>query len=380
MACPHQVVIVFSASCIYCLASEIEVRDSLYIETDRTLKRRGEVTGSGPALALSPAQNNAFRAINRAWREGGEVRLDKGRYLITGLSDQMSSELIRSLHLKAERTKTSGTVISQPRIGLYRPWPPSMDEGWTRWLLEQFKFEFLNMRNADFRSRPLADRFDVILFADYDTEMIVQGFQKGSVPPRYAGGIGRRGVRALNKFVRAGGTLVCLNRSSEFAIQELHLPVKNRAADLDRKDFYVGGSLLEVVVDPAHPVMAGMPMHASVFVGRSPVFTTSEGFEGVALAKYQKSGSPLLSGYLLGEDQINGFAAAMDVRHGKGHVILIGFRPQWRGQAFGTFRLLFNSALFHGEHAEKAEGSPEFWSPPPESEEPEEGESEPSQG
>jgi hypothetical protein len=27
-------------------------------------------------------------------------------------------------------------------------------------------------------------------------------------------------------------------------------------------------------------------------------------------------------------------------------VILIGFRPEWRGQPFGTFRVLFNAALF----------------------------------
>jgi hypothetical protein len=247
-----------------------------------------------------------------------------------------------------------------------------MDEGWTRWLLEQYEFDFTNLRNADFHSRPLGDRFDVILFADYGAKTILEGFQKGSVPPRYAGGIGSRGVRALNEFVRAGGTLVCMNRSSNFAIQELNLPVKNVVADVDRKDFYVGGSLLEVTVDPAHPLMAGMRTRASVFVGRSPVFTTIEGFGGVALAKYQEAGSPLLSGYLLGEEHINGFAAALDVRHGKGHAILIGFRPQWRGQAFGTFRLLFNSALFHGEHAANAKGSPDFWSPPPEPEEPEE--------
>ena len=332
----------------------------------------GEVTGSGAALALSPAQNNAFRVVNRAWREGGRVRFRDGRYVVTGLSDQVA----RELHLRAERCGASGTSLPRPRIGLYRPWRPSMDEGWTRWLLKQYDFDFTNLRDADFHSRPLGDRFDVILFADVDAKTILEGFQPGSVPPRYAGGIGSRGVRALGEFVEAGGTLVCFNRSSAFAVKELNLPVKNVVADLDSKSFYVGGSLLEVAVDTVHPVMAGMPGRASVFVGRSPVFTTTEGFEGAALAKYQEAGSPLLSGYLLGEEHINGFAAALDVRHGKGHVVLLGFRPQWRGQPFGTFRIVFNSALFHGEHAAKAVGSANFWSPPPEPEAPKEEEKE----
>ncbi len=259
--------------------------------------------------------------------------------------------------------------MSQPRIGLYRPWAPSMDEGWTRWLLEQYDFEFVNIRNADFRAGPLGERFDVILFADPGRQTILEGFPKGTVPPRYEGGIGAAGARALDAFVRAGGTLVCLNRSSEFAIQELHLPVKNVVADKKREEFFVGGSILEVTVDPAHPVMAGMPPKAKVFFNRSPVFTTTEGFEGFALAKYQETGSPLLSGYLLGEQHLQKYAAALDVRHGDGHVILIGFRPQWRGQSLGTFRVLFNSVLYHGEVAARGQGSPEFWSAPPESEE-----------
>jgi glutamine amidotransferase-like uncharacterized protein len=226
-----------------------------------------------------------------------------------------------------------------------------MDAGWTEWLLEQYGFDFVNVRNADIQSGALRDRFDVLILADERPASIVDGFLPGSVPPRYEGGIAPRGVRAIDEFVRDGGTLVCLNRSSEFAVDRLQLPVTNVTAGLKRQEFFASGSILQVTTDPAHPVMAGMPQQAAVFFDGSPAFQTQDGFRGAVLARYQSKGSPLLSGYLLGEKVLQGHAAALDVRHGDGHVILVGFRPQWRGQPFGTFRVLFNAALFHGAAA-----------------------------
>jgi hypothetical protein len=78
------------------------------------------------------------------------------------------------------------------------------------------------------------------------------------------------------------------------------------------------------------------------------VFETQDGFKGKVLAKYQDAGSPLLSGYLIGDRHLNGHAAALDVDLDDGHVVLLGFRPEWRGQPFGTFKVLFNSVLSAG--------------------------------
>jgi hypothetical protein len=337
----------------------------------------GRITGSGGRLGVDPAQNNAYRLINRALAAGGRVRLangvpgedggsgTSGRYLIDGIAANTLDGWVEELALQAERTRAEGDAVVRSRIGLYKPWRASMDEGWTRWLFDQYDFAYTTMTNADFRAGELESRFDVILLASDPPGTLLDGFPPGAVPPRYAGGIGAAGVRALDGFVRAGGTLVCLNQSSDFAIQQLHLPVRNVVRGVNRREFFASGSILEVTTDPAHPVMAGMPARAKVFFDGSPVFTTLDGFEGVALAKYGERGSPLLSGYLLGPERLNGFAAALDVAHGRGHVILIGFRPQWRGQPFGTFRVVFNAALYGRETAEAAAASPDFWTAPP---------------
>ena len=68
--------------------------------------------------------------------------------------------------------------------------------------------------------------------------------------------------------------------------------------------------------------MAGMPDKAAVFVDGSPVFETQDGFKGTVLARYQESGSPLRSGYLIGEKYLQGNAAALDVQLDEGHVVL----------------------------------------------------------
>lgn len=246
-----------------------------------------------------------------------------------------------------------------------------MDEGWTRWLLEMYGIEHTSLYNSDVRAGDLGSRYDVIILADIRGGQIMNGYANGSVPPRYAGGIGAEGVRELDAFIRAGGTLVTINSSSSFAIEQFHLPVTNVVEGVPRDEYFAGGAIVAMEVDPSHPVMSGMPERAKVFVGGSPVFTTEEGFEGQVLAKYPENGSPLLSGYFLGEEHVQGYAAALDVKYGEGRVVLLGMRPQWRGQPFGNFKVLFNAALYSSEVAAQSPANDDFWTKPekPEAEE-----------
>jgi hypothetical protein len=61
------------------------------------------------------------------------------------------------------------------------------------------------------------------------------------------------------------------------------------------------------------------------------------------LARYARERSPLESGSLTGPDRLEGKAAALDVNYGKGHILLLGFRPQWRGQSHGAYKFFFNA-------------------------------------
>ncbi len=341
--------------------------------------------GGGSSLAVDPAQNNAFKALNRAWDAGARVSFvpgsagedggagSSGHYLIAGLSGSARSALVSDLHLRTERAGGGGTRFARPRVGLYRPWNPSMDEGWTRWLLEVYGFGFASLYNADVLAGGLRDRYDVIIVPDMSADQIVNGFVRGSVPPRYEGGIGDRGVREFDAFVRSGGTLVTFNNAGMFAVSRLHLPVRNVIDGLDATEYFMSGSIVEMEVDPSHPVMSGMPERARVVVGRSPVFTTEDDFRGAVLAKYPADGSPLLSGYLLGEEHLQGYAAALEVAHGDGRVILLGMKPQWRGQPFGNFRIVFNAALYGAQVAAAAPSNPDFWEAPEDDEEEEKG-------
>ncbi len=323
----------------------------------------GSLKGSGNILYVDPVENNSFRVLSEAKEKGLTIiyNHEKNKYGIKGAARGLMQQWVDDYAINGELSSQDSKTEVKTRVAVFRPWRASMDMGWTRWLLDNFGFEYTSIRNADFRTGNLNDRFDVIVIASEWLFTIQNGIGAGSAPPQYTGGLGETGSRNLNKFVSNGGTLVCLNQSSEYAINELHLPVKDVVRGVDRSEFFTGGSIMEVICNNEHPVMAGMADLSNIFVFNSPVFTTLEGFEGEVLARYQSKGSPLLSGYLVGEEYLNDKAAALDVKHGDGHVLLFGFQPQWRGQPMGTYRTLFNALLYANDLAKDHKPGSEDW-------------------
>jgi hypothetical protein len=312
----------------------------------------GRIDGSGPVFTFSHAPNGAIRATNEILAAGGVVSFAKsdGAVLVSNFDRGRLEPIVRKHGLTATSMKEAPAsyAIKKPRVGVFQPWAGVIDEGWTRWLLEQFGFAYTSLRIPDVQAGRLRDRFDTIVFAEMSANAITEGWRAGTVPGQYAGGIGESGIEKLREFVNEGGTLVTFSGAANFAIEKLGLPVTNMLSGVRPEEFFCSGCLLRAEIrDAAHPVNFGLPAEPIVMFERSPAFETKSGFRGKILASYPRERNPLMSGYLLRPERIQGKAAALDVALGKGRVILIGFRPQWRGQSHGTYKFFFNALYYN---------------------------------
>jgi hypothetical protein len=318
----------------------------------------GSVDGNGAAYVLSHQPNAVFKAIHEVLAAGGQVAFapgetdtaqgrENGAIVLSGLERERIARIVEQNSLAAKAAPAAPRVtvaVRKPRVGLYRAWAPVIDEGWTRWILERYQFAPVTLRNGDIQAGSLRQRFDAIILPDSSPEQIRNGYGPGIVPGEYTGGVGATGIAALRDFVQGGGILIAFNNATMFAVNELGLPVKNVLAGLKPEEFYCSGSLLRVeIADPSHPAVWGLPQDPIVMFERGPAFETKEGFRGRVLASYPKEQSPLMSGYLLHPERLQGRAAALEAQYGKGRVYLLGFRPQWRGQSHGTYKFIFNA-------------------------------------
>ncbi|SRR5579883_985167 len=274
-----------------------------------------------PAAAAGPllpaADTDSWRAVNRAWSKGATVWRDPASGDFSLVS------------------RAGWKQLRRPRIALYRSWIPAVDEGWTRWLLEQFGFAYTSVHNPDIEAGSLHDKFDVIVFPDELSRQIDAGYAAGVMPAEYTGGLGTKGADALREFALSGGSLIFLNRATDYAIEHLGIAATPVTAN---SNFYSPGSLLNVHLDTRSRLAYGVPPDLAVWNEQSPAWETRL----PVVARY--ADSPVLaSGWLEGESAIAGKAALVDAPLGSGRVVLFGMRPQYRGQSYLTFKLFFNA-------------------------------------
>ncbi|HMI58094.1 MAG TPA: hypothetical protein VK511_08600, partial [Gemmatimonadaceae bacterium] len=234
---------------------------------------------------------------------------------------------------------------STRRIAIYRSWNPSMDEGWTRFVFDQYRIPFTSIGDREVHAGNLAARFDAIILPDESPRGLQTGPRELAYPDSLKGGLGIAGDSALHAFVNAGGTLIAFNDASRWAIEYLQLPVRDVLAGVTAKDFYAPGSLFAVNMDQSHPLNRLMLAHPAVWFEDGPAFEITDTTRATAAAVYASTGSALLSGWLLGGEKLRGRAALVDVREGKGHVVLFGYRPQYRAQSMAMYPQLWAALL-----------------------------------
>lgn len=270
---------------------------------------------------------------------------------LTLLRDEQEVRRDLALPLQSNNSTAAASPIKNPitrtvRLALYKSYTGSMDEGWTRYVFDTFNVPYKSVVNNDMRVGSLRARFDVIVLPSQSEREIIEGNAAGKYPAELTGGINEAGVRNLREFVEAGGTLVCFDASTELAIKRFNLPLRNVLKDVRSSEFYCPGSILKLNVDTQQLLARGFQQNTNAYFINSQAFEINkEAADAVrvrVVARYAET-DVLQSGWLLGETYIKNKIALAEVTLGKGRIVLFGFRPQHRGQTWGTFPFIFNA-------------------------------------
>ncbi len=290
-------------------------------------------------------------ANGKEFKEGSVVipKNDKSFEFLETASKELYLKIDVLEKIEASKIKE----LKKVKVGLYHPYTANMDEGWTRLLLKNFEFDFVQMFNKDFKNKKLKEKYDVIIIPDMSGDLIKTGYYSGEFarfnrpkPPEYDSGIGRVGVENLRTFVeKDGGYMITFGAACNFAIEDLGLKVTNVLKNVKSDEFFCPGSLLSINVDNANPIGYGMEEESISYQNDNIAFATSVPFgqfDRSIVVRYPTK-NLLKSGFLIGEDYLYKRAAVVDVKQKAGHVILMGLKVQNRHQTFGTFKLLFNA-------------------------------------
>jgi hypothetical protein len=357
----------------------VEVKENFTADLVPILKAeppKGVVQGNNKKYIIDHNILDSYKAVNRLLNEGYSVgwakqpftsankQYPKGTIITSGKGiNRIMGNVAEEYNLKIDAGNPSVDLMTlKPlKLGLYQPWTANMDEGWTRWIFEQWGFPYKTLHNKDIQSGNLKSDYDVIVLASMSSSSIIDGHKVGSVPEKYAGGIAESGLNSLREFVKNGGTLVTLNTSSEFAIKHFNLPLKDVSGDYPSTEFYLPSAILQIELDNTHPLTFGMGKNKNVdmlsygsplleFLNDQELSMDNDYLprnQLKTIASYPDR-NPFRSGWLVGDHVLRNKPVLVEAKYGKGKIIMFAFRPQNRAQTRGTFMLFFNS-LYYGQ-------------------------------
>jgi hypothetical protein len=344
---------------------------------------------------------NQVDAAEVAFSAGG-VTYPPGSWIVQAPREALEEVARRtglSFNAAAALPEVKRHLVDLPRLAVLHNWIDTQDAGWVRYTFDHAKIPYTSINDDDLKRGNLAERFDLILmpttgggFSD-----LVHGIDSRYSPLAYTktdefpsqgipdaseditGGMGFEGLLNLNRFVQGGGVLIALGGAGT-------LPVEGgmvRQAFPAQGAFNTPGSELRAkVVRPEHPIVYGYEELTSVFRGNGPLFDVPksqrsrvvlqfgtkkpEGEEDEAKkdsaievedldaapakpraekAEKKDDGRFVLSGFVRGEDAVNGKPAILDLPAGKGRVLLFAFDPLHRYLNLSDFRFVYNVLL-----------------------------------
>ncbi|MEQ8685699.1 MAG: M14 family metallopeptidase [Imperialibacter sp.] len=338
----------------------------------------GKVSGkSSYGYSLTTNENSAIKAVNFLLAKGEKVSrlaakqgdMAAGTFVVKkgGSTDANVSEASKTygVDFAGLAAKPAGTLkaIKLPKVGLYKTWQANMDEGWTRWLLQDYGFPLDTLHDNDVRTKDLS-QYDAIIIPDQRPDGILNGYSFGFMPPEYTGGMGIDGLAAIKNYVANGGQLITFDEASDFAVDQFGLSLRSTTNGLSPNTFFIPGSLIRTNVDTNHSLAYGVQAEVAASFNQSRAYSRvvkdNEG-EGGKEPSVKEAPEPpleivgtyakdklLMSGWAMGQDKyIGSKAAVIKAGYGSGSIVLFAFRPQFRGQPRATYKLIFN-AIYEG--------------------------------
>ena len=332
------------------VVADFEVEAELVVDAADAMARRG--AGALPEI-LGGQDGDEWAALFAALAGGERVtfRVEgelAGSFALGSALDFVADEETDEAPAEADRAEgepapgdKNFVLDHMPRIGLYSPWSGTMNEGWLRWVFDTYGVEYRTLRNETIRAGALAEICDVIVLPSVGSGSLDRGRRPGSLPEAYARGLDPEGAIALEEFVRGGGRLVTMQSSALWANDLFGLELEERTGA--SQDFSCPGSVLRAVPGDG-PLAAGLPASVPFFFSRSYAWEVPEKEGQTTILRYAPK-RVLYSGWIEGEEAIEGQAAWVRATYGEGKIDLFGFRPQYRSWSEAAFPLLFRALL-----------------------------------